>query len=102
MEEEFPEDSQDIPVPCSVEGHLPLVVLRVQRSGIFQVRAFPLPFPLRFDSQCGDRKLLVSGGLSLLSDILPGEPFSLEEERRESDALPTWTVFYGGISASGA
>ena len=102
MEEEFPEDIQDIPVPCSVEGHLPLVVLRVQRSGIFPVRAFPLPFPLRFDSQCGDRKLLVPGGLSLLSDILPGEPFSLEAGRRESDALPPWTVFYGGISASRA
>ena len=102
MEEEFSEDSQDIPVPCSVEGHISLVVFRIQRSGIFPVRAFPLPFPLWFDSQCGDRKLLVSGGLPLLSDILPGKPFYLEEGRRESDAFPHWPVFYGGIFASGA
>ena len=102
MEEEFPEDSQDIPVPCSVEGHLPLVVLRVQRSGIFPVRAFPLPFPLRFDSQCRDRELLVPGGLSLLPDILPGESFPLEEGRREGDALSSWTVFYRRLPASGA
>lgn len=102
MEEDFLEDSQDIPVPCSLEGHISLVVFRIQCGGIFPVRAFPLPFSLRFDSQCGDRKLLVPGALSLLPDILPGGPFPLEEGRRESDALPPWTVFYGGLSASGA
>ena len=102
MEKEFSEDSQNIPVPCGVEGHLPLVVFRIQCGGIFPVGAFPLPFSFRLYNKCRDRKLLVSGGLPLLSDILPGKPFYLEEGRRESDAFPPWTVFYGGISASGA